>query len=715
MRRYTRNYVKVKYILAAIIAFLIAVAILMTNSFFDRERKASYDYSDRWRMDDGESSEPVVIDKLQVPDRVVLVNTLPDTIRQNDALCFIGLNVKFKIYVDDELIYEFDHPENLTGKGYGVAYHTVNLKPEQAGKTVKMDIDTVFDSGQTGRLRMMSVENGQEYRSRLAKSMMPSFMISLGVVVIGIILLLLRLVLPYRESQPSLMLLSINALLSGVWLANDTGFVRLATGEISLCRVLDHGCMHIWVLPLVLFVYSVTKERKPIYRILAWALTLTELSVFVCIRLLLHKDSADFTWVLILYYLLASVIVTLMLRSDARYCKENDLTHNVGFFYTGIVVLVVTAIIDILIYMSGVRGVYGRGGFARLGLCAFFILMAFDAIHMWLHEQTSVRQEKIIDKILRYAVSSGDPEVGIRAIIEYVGREFGSGHTFIYENRNDGTFHCTYEWFAEGAYHPPTEDYYDISYEGMIDELSGVFTREHKLVVDNTEATRRLNPMLYTLIKRLRIHRAVVGSLEVGGDLTGLLGFDDPSEERCDELEDIIRLISYFVSQLLLRRNERSDQLRFSYADPLTGAANRRAFVEYEADDAKSQPYGFVMCDINGLKRTNDAWGHEAGDKLIIDVADSLISVFGIDHVYRLGGDVFAVYSFADSEEEFNVLVNRARSLIESKGRSASFGAVYNADGMMNRAEVKAKADSLMHREKEFYHMGRNDRIRQIR
>jgi len=433
------------------------------------------------------------------------------------------------------------------------------------------------------------------------------------------------------------------------------------------------------------------------------------MSFFVFVRLVLHKDSVEFTWVLILYYFVAAVIIAFMLISDTRYCKENSLTRNMAFFYAAIVVLVVTAVIDILIYVSGVRGVSGRGGFARLGLCAFFILMALNAIHAWLNEQTSVRQEKIINKILRYAVSSNDPDVSIKAIIEFVGREFDSDHTYVYENRSDGTFHCTYEWFAEGATRPEGVDYYDIPYEGLIDELYDVFTRDHKLVVDNTEATRRLNPMLYNLIKKVKVRRMAVGSLECNGELIGLLGADNTPEERSDELADIIWLMSYFITQLILQRNEKRDLERFSSEDTLTGAGNRRAMTEYEVSAQEDKSYGFVICDINGLKRTNEAWGHEAGDRLIIDVADSLIGIFGAGHVYRLSGDEFAVYSFVDSEEEFNVLVGRARSIIESKGRSAAFGAVYNAGGSMNRAEVKAKADALMHREKELYYRMTND------
>ncbi len=50
------------------------------------------------------------------------------------------------------------------------------------------------------------------------------------------------------------------------------------------------------------------------------------------------------------------------------------------------------------------------------------------------------------------------------------------------------------------------------------------------------------------------------------------------------------------------------------------------------------------MMDINGLKETNDTYGHEAGDELLVGAAECLRRSFaGIDTIYRIGGDEFCV------------------------------------------------------------------------
>ncbi len=85
--------------------------------------------------------------------------------------------------------------------------------------------------------------------------------------------------------------------------------------------------------------------------------------------------------------------------------------------------------------------------------------------------------------------------------------------------------------------------------------------------------------------------------------------------------------------------------------DPLTGLANRRAVDEW-MDEAlaawreRGVVTGLVVSDLNGLKKVNDADGHDAGDRLLVAFARQLEGVaeqFGASLVARLGGDEFAL------------------------------------------------------------------------
>lgn len=88
---------------------------------------------------------------------------------------------------------------------------------------------------------------------------------------------------------------------------------------------------------------------------------------------------------------------------------------------------------------------------------------------------------------------------------------------------------------------------------------------------------------------------------------------------------------------------------RLSLYDQLTGMPNRRAYErkleEIETECLGKEDAVMIMMDVNGLKITNDTFGHSAGDDLIIAASQVIREVYENDHnsCYRIGGDEFVV------------------------------------------------------------------------
>jgi diguanylate cyclase (GGDEF)-like protein len=86
-----------------------------------------------------------------------------------------------------------------------------------------------------------------------------------------------------------------------------------------------------------------------------------------------------------------------------------------------------------------------------------------------------------------------------------------------------------------------------------------------------------------------------------------------------------------------------------SFLDPLTGLLNRRALdrdllQSLAAARRHAQCLSLVMIDVEGLKSTNDQFGHAAGDDTLRRVAASLTSALRAeDDAYRIGGDEFVL------------------------------------------------------------------------
>ena len=85
-----------------------------------------------------------------------------------------------------------------------------------------------------------------------------------------------------------------------------------------------------------------------------------------------------------------------------------------------------------------------------------------------------------------------------------------------------------------------------------------------------------------------------------------------------------------------------------AYRDSLTGVKNSTAYTEATAKlnqeiNCGNPQFAVLVADINNLKMTNDRYGHNIGDELIVRTAKILQELFKTSTVFRIGGDEFAV------------------------------------------------------------------------
>lgn len=151
---------------------------------------------------------------------------------------------------------------------------------------------------------------------------------------------------------------------------------------------------------------------------------------------------------------------------------------------------------------------------------------------------------------------------------------------------------------------------------------------------------------------------------------------------------------------------QRQEKLeRDARTDPLTGLLNRRGWDEAvareQARTARSQRgVGVVVVDLDGLKATNDAHGHLAGDLLLRLAARVLQGVVrASDVVARIGGDEFALLLVEETDGGVDVAVGRIEAAFAAEGLGASVGGSVQAPGQDLR-EVFHAADLAMYARK---------------
>jgi diguanylate cyclase (GGDEF)-like protein len=144
---------------------------------------------------------------------------------------------------------------------------------------------------------------------------------------------------------------------------------------------------------------------------------------------------------------------------------------------------------------------------------------------------------------------------------------------------------------------------------------------------------------------------AVVVPLGFRGERLGMasLEFGAPDTMLYEELRLVL---SAAVTGALLTRavdQARREVEKLAITDPLTGLYNRRYLSERIRDEfARMRRYprslSLALVDLDGFKQVNDRFGHEAGDRVLVTVAQRLRSrLREVDILARFGGDEFVV------------------------------------------------------------------------
>ena len=194
-------------------------------------------------------------------------------------------------------------------------------------------------------------------------------------------------------------------------------------------------------------------------------------------------------------------------------------------------------------------------------------------------------------------------------------------------------------------------------------------------------------------------------------------------EQQMDEMEQannqsmmmtmvmfVFALAIMLTNHSYMQRRSRESEL-LANTDPMTGVKNKHAYLVREREltvalkEQRVPDFAIVVCDVNGLKKINDTYGHKAGDEYIRSACKMVCEIFSHSPVYRIGGDEFAVILTGrdyDMRKELTALLHDQSVDHIKNGGAVISGAVseFRPETDNDVHEVFERADALMYEEK---------------
>ena len=150
-----------------------------------------------------------------------------------------------------------------------------------------------------------------------------------------------------------------------------------------------------------------------------------------------------------------------------------------------------------------------------------------------------------------------------------------------------------------------------------------------------------------------------------------------------------------------------------SRLDMMTGLLNRETFfteLESQKEQILDQTSSVFLLDIDNFKRINDTWGHQAGDRALVQIASTILEIVGPTTLAgRIGGEEFGVFLPHDDGSEAVCLAEAIRIAVEripfrpasdtQEALSVSIG-VACANNRVPTADTFQRADNMLYQAK---------------
>ena len=290
---------------------------------------------------------------------------------------------------------------------------------------------------------------------------------------------------------------------------------------------------------------------------------------------------------------------------------------------------------------------------------------------------------EILNLAFNLLAHARDLDVSLNLLLEQIGKRFDANMVgvFIY-NQSQDQMTLTNIWSNIGKIYesqtmPRDWMFFDDEPIGVFVDVNKVAKKagvEKPFALENWDPNRE--PIRSMSCVKFTFGNDIVGEIDLGS-VKPDVEWDDENRETMEELARVVRV---FVSLRTKIMEDRQTIHMLKHRERLIGLYDRITFRDkVEKELANRNPnlqYAVIMLDINNFSFVNEYFGNNIGDKILCDLADSLMHTNSvIKFASRMYSDYFSAFLSADKKEKIIEVVEKGtKTFVESLNQKYPMG-----------------------------------------
>lgn len=379
------------YVVASIAVLLPKVDQLLTRNYASVSEYVDLD--EAWEVTiNGDSYRDVVLRDFQFPavgrgDQITMTRMLPEEWGiAEGVLRLYTRHAAVRVYIDDDMVYEYGHDRMIQNKTVGSGYQFVNFPEEYGGKRLTVQLSLAEDKAFTklNSVRIYAWENA--FRVLMTENRLPLFLGSFLTIFGFTVCVITAFALMFSRKYIRLLCISIFSICMGLWTLCYYRVLLVFSIPLYSIALIQYVSLYLGPVPLIAYMYEDVKNLgRRFFKVAYWALLgayVVALKVMISLhtRDIVHLASMlQYVVTFMVFSLLFFSIVIILNFKSGKTVNRMQLA--------GMLIIVICILYDLFGY--GNDRYYGNSSFlmvkgvTSLGVLAFiFILLISFYIEM---------------------------------------------------------------------------------------------------------------------------------------------------------------------------------------------------------------------------------------------------------------------------------------------------------------------------------------------